>query len=80
MWTNSDQYTGAMIEVFKTNVAEHHQAVMLEGALLQCFPASRINFDLEDCDKILRVQGNDIVPVRVIEVLNSNGYQCGVLE
>ena len=69
-----------MVEVFKTNVAEHHQAAMLEDVLLQYFPRFRINFDLEDCDKILRVEGEYIMPVKVIEVLNSKGYHCHCLE
>ena len=69
-----------MVEVFKTDVTEHHQAAMLEGVLLQHFPLFRINFDLDDCDKILRVEGDHVLPERVIEVLGSSGYECMALE
>ena len=41
---------------------------------------SRINFDMHDCDKILRVEASHIIPEKVIEVMNNHGYQCMVLE
>ena len=69
-----------MVEVFKTNVQEvSHSSALIEKLLVH-FPASKINFDLEDCDKILRIEGESVFPVKVIEVLNACGYQCGVLE
>jgi hypothetical protein len=46
-----------MIEVFKTNVEEAVQAEKLVDILLDHFPDNKINFDLHDCDKILRVEG-----------------------
>jgi len=69
-----------MVEVFKTNVQELDQSKTLIQKLLEHFPKSKINFDLDDCDKILRAEGSDIQPEKMIEVLNSNGYQCRVLE
>jgi hypothetical protein len=47
--------------------------------LLEHLPHSRINFDLEDCDKILRIEAENIVPERIIEILNANGCYCEVL-
>ena len=49
-----------MVEVFKTNVQEDKQSQMLMEKLSYHFPHCRINFDLEDCDNILRVEGDDI--------------------
>ena len=68
-----------MVEVFTTNVTEHHQATMLEGVLSQYFPSLRINFDIEDCDKILRVEG-EFQPVSIVDILAANGYECRILE
>ncbi len=51
-----------MIEVFKTNVQEDEQAERLIKALSDYFPNSRITFDLEDCDRILRVAGDNVCP------------------
>lgn len=68
-----------MIEVFKTNVQETEQSKMIVMKLLEHFPNSVINFDLEDCDKILRIHAVSISNKRIIEVLNSYGYLCEVL-
>ncbi len=68
-----------MVEVFKTNVQEAEQSKMIVGKLLEYFPNSIINFDLEDCDKILRVEGKQICVKTIIEILNIHGLQCEVL-
>ena len=52
-----------MIEVFKTNVPEVCVAQNIIALLLEHFPESKINFDLHDCDKILRFEG-DIITVK----------------
>lgn len=69
-----------MVEVFKTNVEQQNQAVILLADLLQRFPSFAINFDLEDCDKILRVKGKNIPAEEIIDVLRSNGLQGQVLD
>jgi hypothetical protein len=68
-----------MIEVFKTNVQEKDRSRMLIQKLTEQFPASKINFDLEDCDKILRVEGKDFCAHRIIELLKLNGHYCEIL-
>jgi len=68
-----------MVEVFKTNVQEAGHSETMIQKLLEHFPQCKINFDLEDCDNILRVDG-DIRPGQVIAVLNTNGYDCLALE
>jgi hypothetical protein len=47
-----------MIEIFKTNVQEVSHANEIVALLLEYYPGSKINFDMHDCDKILRVEGN----------------------
>ncbi|MFH7018540.1 hypothetical protein [Flavobacterium sp. FlaQc-47] len=68
-----------MIEVFKTNVQEIEQSNMIVAKLLEHFPNSNINFDLEDCDKILRIHSISISSARIIELLNAHGFHCEVL-
>lgn len=68
------------IEIFKTNVQQKKEAQMLVQLLAGYFPAHKINFDLSDCDRILRVEGEQVVPHRIIELLNAYHYQCMVLE
>ena len=68
-----------IVEVFKTNVAEVELSELLIQQLEDQFPDSLINFDMEDCDKILRVEARTITPEKIIQILNSNGYSCEVL-
>jgi hypothetical protein len=44
-----------MVEVFKTNVKEQDQANMLLDKIHKTYIHYTANFDLEDCDNILRV-------------------------
>lgn len=69
-----------MVEVFKTNVTLQEQAQQLAGLLLQRFPSSKINFDLEDCDKILRVEGHDFIVDDVMRLIRREGFACSVLD
>lgn len=68
-----------MVEVFKTNVQERAAATLV-AALHWHLPSCRINFDLEDCDRILRVEGKSVLHGAVIELLNTYGYDCCILE
>jgi hypothetical protein len=69
-----------MIEVFKTNVEEFAQARKIIDLLLEHFPGHKINFDLHDCDKILRIEGNNFVPEKVRVIVIDTGFRCDVLE
>lgn len=68
-----------IVEVFKTNVNEIETSEQLIQLVLDQFPHSQVNFDMEDCDRILRIEANNIVPEKIIEILASNGYHCEVL-
>jgi tRNA G26 N,N-dimethylase Trm1 len=67
------------IEVFKTNVMRQKQAKTILNKLKKQFNDFKINFDLSDCDKVLRVQGISISPEKIIDLMKANGYQCEVL-
>jgi hypothetical protein len=69
-----------MVEVFKTNVQRKAEARMLLLKLVQLFPKHKINFDLNDCDKILRVQGKDFSVEKIIQLLKKESYHCKILE
>ena len=68
-----------MVEVFKTSVQEKNESCLLIEKIQEQFPAYAINFDLEDCDHILRVEHNMIENEKIIALLNSQGYHCEVL-
>jgi hypothetical protein len=67
------------VEVFKTNIKKVGHSRILIQKLREHYPDSHINFDLDDCDKILRVEGEQICPEKIMQVVSSNGYQCEVL-
>jgi hypothetical protein len=69
-----------MIEVFKTNIQKGAQAKKLVALLLQHFPGSKVNVDLHDCDKVLRVEGAHFLPAKIMTLVTENGFMCSVLE
>ena len=69
-----------MTEVFRTNVDCKDAAMQLLNLLWKSFPHGMINFDLEDCDKILRVEAISFNPNEIIHLLKKEGYQCEILE
>ena len=44
------------IEVFKTDVHSKVLALKIKHHLIDYFPHLKINFDLEDCDRIMRIE------------------------
>lgn len=56
-----------MVEVFKTNITKKRIAQEIRSYLSDIFPAYDINFDLNDCDNILRVEASLIDGKKVIE-------------
>lgn len=69
-----------MIEVFITNVDHNGHADELAGVLLRHFPGSRVNFDLDDCDRVLRIEGDNIHCGKVVDLVNQHGFDCSVME
>ena len=69
-----------MVEVFKTNIQSVNAAIGLKKILSKEFPDIQINFDLDDCDKILRIEGNSIPAYSVIEIVKMEGFHCEILE
>jgi hypothetical protein len=68
-----------MIEIFKTDVQNVKQSKLLIRKLKNDIPNGCVNFDLEDCDKVLRVEGDGFSVEAIIKLLNKNGHHCEVL-
>jgi len=70
-----------MIEVFKTDVNEKEHAKMLLDRIHTAFRHCRANFDLEDCDKILRVKGitGEEETWQIVSLVRSYGWHVEVL-
>ena len=69
-----------MVEVFKTNVQKKIQSKMLLCILSEAFPSFKINFDLSDCDKVLRVEGNNIEALGIMILVKEHGFTCELLD
>jgi hypothetical protein len=69
-----------MIEVFKTNVTSATQANTLVDRIHHTFRNYRANFDLDDCDRILRVASSGFVQeALIIALLRDSGFHAEVL-
>ncbi|PKV62896.1 hypothetical protein BD749_2726 [Pontibacter ramchanderi] len=67
--------------VFKTSVSSDCEARMVKPLLDSLMGSrERWNFDLEDCDNILRVEAVSIHPASIIGRLSEAGYTCEELE
>jgi hypothetical protein len=63
-----------MIWIFKTSVDSETIVQELSPILNQL--TKTWNFDLEDCDKILRVESDKITPPIIIKALEKKGLIC----
>ena len=69
-----------MVEAFKTNVQKKAQSKMLLYILSEAFPSFKINFDLADRDKVLRVEGDNMESLRIMILVKENGFTCEILD
>lgn len=65
-----------VIQVFKTDVFEQEHADMLCNLVEHALTVQRANFDLEDCDKILRVVSTANIDQEIIALLRLYGFKC----
>jgi hypothetical protein len=70
-----------MIEVFKTDVNNLDHARMLVDRIHKAFSHCRANFDLQDCDKILRVNGvtSEEEIWQIVTLVRSFGWHIEIL-
>ena len=73
------------VEVFKTNVADPERAKWLVDQIEKNFTNCKVHFDLDDCDRILRVvfeesiQSDPIAIGLLIDLLKNVGCIAEVL-
>lgn len=65
-----------MIFVFKTDVVNITDIIKLRPALDNCLQHAVWNFDLDDCDNILRIDSREDIMAIVIQLLQGKGYSC----
>jgi len=62
--------------VFKTSVQEPKQVNKVQTLLTKIPTIQNWNFDLEDCDNILRIVSNGLSPRQIETVLQKAGIGC----
>jgi hypothetical protein len=69
------------VEVFRTDVSNPQTARQVTQEIESSFPDYVVNFDLSDCDRILRIETNSFrVDVQAIcNMLRSLGVKAAVL-
>ena len=75
------QFHHTMIEVFKTDVKDRDQANLLIDRIHKIFADYKANFDLEDCDNILRVKCTTgiVQSSSLIHLLKGFGFNAEIL-
>jgi hypothetical protein len=68
------------ILVFKTSVSDPQSVKSLKPDLDRLAGTGKWNFDLNDCDRILRIASNNIKAETAINLLRYFGYTCAELE
>ena len=58
-----------MIAVFKTDIPDQQTAQYVKQELIKQWPNARIDFDLEDCDRILRFQAEHVAESAIEQAL-----------
>ena len=67
--------------VFKTSVDSAHDVRAIEPLLNKLLDKTeRWTFDLEDCDRVLRIESESVQAVSIIENLALAGVDCSELE
>jgi hypothetical protein len=69
-----------MIYVFKTSVRTKIQAKKLKPHIDEILPKAKWNFDLADCDKVLRIDSEANIISPIINLLNNHDFDCQELE
>ena len=69
-----------MIFVFKTSVQTKVQIKKLKPHINERLPNVKWNFDLEDMDKVLRIDSEENIVLKITDLLTSHSYRCEELE
>jgi hypothetical protein len=66
--------------VFKTSVESHEHITHLAPVLDSLAGCGTWNFDLTDCDRILRIMSDKVSPEATVHLLNGFGFICHELD
>ncbi|TSD64565.1 hypothetical protein FFF34_011685 [Inquilinus sp. KBS0705] len=62
--------------IFETSVGTTHEVSRIHPLLASLSEIRQYNFDLEDCDNILRVVSSGVEPQTINHMLHIAGFSC----
>jgi hypothetical protein len=67
-----------MVQVFKTNISRRRDALNVISFLKRELPSTSIHIDLQDCDKVLRVdlKRKAVDQQEIIDLVRSFDFYC----
>jgi hypothetical protein len=70
-----------MIEIFRTNIIRQKDANKILDKIHSAFPGYVANFDMDDCDHILRIKSHEtlICQTTIIKLIENFGFFSEVL-
>lgn len=68
------------IIIFKTNISSQEQSLRLQTMLGKLQEIVMSSFDLEDCDRILRIVSTNPDPEIICELFRKQGFKCEIME
>ena len=71
-----------MVEIFKTNVTNKRLANKVLKTLNESLPCHCFNFDMDDCDRILRAQtdGTPVQANKILQLVMEQAVEISLLE
>jgi len=68
------------LTIYKTSVSTNKQVHQIKDLLNKLPFITQWNFDLDDCDNILRIISKDLQPQLICQLLQTEGFSCEPME
>lgn len=69
-----------MVEVFVTDISDKKKADLITAIIKTRLNYSRVDIDVDDCDRVLRVEGEGICTEDVAAIVKCEGHACTIME
>jgi len=69
-----------MIYVFKTSVKTKNQVKQLKPGINKIIQPEKWNFDLQDCDHVLRIDSEENIVLKITGLLHRHKFYCAELD
>lgn len=76
----TDKHRIMEVLIFKTNASKQSEVSNLQNLLSRFAHIIEVSVDLEDCDKVLRIVGNNPSPTQIQLLVSSVGLTCLEME